>query len=206
DMATVVKTVKEYIEANPLPPSVSVNWAGKAYLNLVWQDKMVSGMFDSLTSAFAIVFIMMVILFRSLILGLLAMLPLSITILFMYGMIGWMGKYYDMPIAVLSALTLGLSVDFAIHFIERTRTYFEETKSWQKTVVLMFQEPATAISRNALVIAFGFTPLLLAPLVPYITVGAFLATIMAVSASVTIIVLPASMELLKGVLFKAGKN
>ncbi|MCW8998736.1 MAG: MMPL family transporter, partial [Kangiellaceae bacterium] len=177
DMATVVKTVKEYIEANPLPPSVSVNWAGKAYLNLVWQDKMVSGMFDSLTSAFAIVFIMMVILFRSLILGLLAMLPLSITILFMYGMIGWMGKYYDMPIAVLSALTLGLSVDFAIHFIERTRTYFEETKSWQKTVVLMFQEPATAISRNALVIAFGFTPLLLAPLVPYITVGAFLATI-----------------------------
>ncbi|WP_196138167.1 RND family transporter [Aliikangiella sp. G2MR2-5] len=201
-MAQVVETVNQYIVDHPLPSGVSVNWAGKAYLNLIWQDKMVSGMADSLMSAFVIVLVMMIFLFRSVIYGLLAMLPLSITIVFMYGMIGWTGKYYDMPIAVLSALTLGLSVDFAIHFIERTRTYYQQTGSWNETLSLMFKEPATAISRNALVIALGFTPLLLAPLVPYITVGAFLATIMAVSAMVTIIVLPASFNLLKVFLFK----
>ena len=63
----------------------------------------------------------MVVLFRSFGYGLLAMLPLTITITFIYGLIGWVGKDYDMPIAVLSALTLGLSIDFAIHFIERSR-------------------------------------------------------------------------------------
>jgi len=120
----------------------------------------------------------------------------------MYGMIGWVGKYYDMPIAVLSALTLGLSVDFAIHFIERTRSIYNQTDDWKKTIELMFEEPARAITRNALVIALGFLPLLLAPLVPYITVGAFLAVIMGVSALVTIFVLPASMQLLKSVLFR----
>ncbi|TQV77291.1 MMPL family transporter [Aliikangiella marina] len=205
DMKAVIESVEGFVANNPLPENIELNWAGKAYLNLIWQDKMVAGMFDSLVSAFAIVFIMMVILFRSLLFGLLAMLPLSITIIFMYGMIGWMGKYYDMPIAVLSALTLGLSVDFAIHFIERTRAYFKEHQDWQTTMKLMFEEPARAISRNALVIALGFTPLLLAPLVPYITVGAFLAAIMAVSALVTILVLPASFTLLKGILFKVAK-
>ncbi|MDH5433071.1 MAG: MMPL family transporter [Gammaproteobacteria bacterium] len=202
DMAEVVELVDKYLADNPVAGDIEVNWAGKAYLNLIWQDKMVSGMFDSLTSSFVIVFLMMAFLFRSVIFGLLAMLPLTITILFMYGMIGWIGKYYDMPIAVLSALTLGLSVDFAIHFIERTRAIYAETGDWKETINHMFKEPARAITRNALVIALGFTPLLLAPLVPYITVGAFLATIMAVSALVTIVLLPASMHVLKGFIFK----
>ena len=40
-------------------------------------------------------------------------------------------------------------------------------------------------------ISIGFTPLLLAPLVPYKTVGFFLATIMAVSWLATLFILPA---------------
>jgi hypothetical protein len=52
------------------------------------------------------------------------------------------------------------------------------------------------------VIALGFTPLLVAPLVPYVTVGAFLASIMAVSAVVTLILLPSSMTIMRGWLFK----
>ena len=143
---------------------------------------MVKGMLDSLLGAFAVVFLMMVFLFRSFWLGLIAMLPLTITITSIYGLIGWIGKDYDMPIAVLSALTLGLSVDFAIHFVQRTRDIYKETNNIKQTFELMFKEPATAISRNAIVIAVGFTPLLVAPLMPYVTVGFFLATIMAVSA------------------------
>ena len=144
-----------------------------------------------------IVFVMMVLLFRSFVFGILAMLPLTITITFIYGAIGLVGKDYDMPIAVLSALTLGLSVDFAIHFLARAREIYRQTGDVNFTLNAMFDEPASAISRNALVIALGFTPLLLAPLVPYITVGVFLASIMAISALVTLLVLPAAMFLLK---------
>ena len=195
DMSRVVNLVDEYIEKNPLPKFIKLDWAGKAYLNVVWQENMVAGMLDSLISAFVIVFIIMVALFRSLIFGLLAMLPLTITITFIYGLIGIIGKDYDMPIAVLSALTLGLSVDFAIHFLERARETFKSTQSVKKTFDLMFEEPAIAISRNAIVIALGFTPLLFAPLVPYITVGVFLASIMAISALVTLLILPSVMIL-----------
>lgn len=204
DMTAVIQTVSDYIDAHPLPAGLEADWAGKAYLNVVWQENMVAGMLDSLMGAFVMVFIMMIILFRSLVYGILAMLPLTITITFIYGLIGIVGKDYDMPIAVLSALTLGLSVDFAIHFLERARATFKDTGSIQETMAIMFEEPATAISRNALVIALGFTPLLFAPLVPYITVGVFLASIMAISALVTLLLLPAVMTLGRKIVFKSA--
>jgi uncharacterized protein len=187
----VVQWVNNYIAENPAPMNISVNWAGKSYLNIVWQDAMVSGMAASLLSSFVIVFIMMIVLFRSFKYGMLAMLPLTFTITMIYGLIGWMGKAYDMPIAVLSALTLGLSIDFAIHFLQRSRELINETACVLKAMNQMFEEPSRAISRNAIVIAIGFTPLLFSPLVPYITVGFFLASIMALSALVTLILLPA---------------
>ncbi|GAB3021899.1 efflux RND transporter permease subunit [Bowmanella dokdonensis] len=203
DMTAVMDKVRTYLDLHPLPEGLTLNWAGKAYLNVIWQQQMVEGMLDSLMSAFVIVMLMMMLLFRSILFGVLAMLPLTLTITLIYGLIGWLGKDYDMPIAVLSALTLGLSVDFAIHFIERFRATLSQHKDWQTTLALMFEEPARAISRNAIVIAMGFTPLLFAPLVPYITVGVFLASIMAISALVTLVMLPAVMTLLRRWLFKS---
>jgi predicted RND superfamily exporter protein len=63
-----------------------------------------------------------------------------------------------------------------------------------------------AISRNAITISVGFTPLLFAPLVPYRTVGFFLATIMAVSWLATLFILPALITMLKKFVFKKDSD
>ena len=204
DMTRVTERVAGYMAENPPPPGVAAGWAGLTYLNVVWQKAMVHGMLKALLGSFIVVFIMMVVLFRSFWFALLAMLPLSITIAFIYGLIGLTGKDYDMPVAVLSSLTLGLSVDFSIHFLQRARAIQRETGSWRDTVERMFSEPARAITRNAIVIAIGFLPLLGSTLTPYSTVGFFLAAIMAVSCMVTLLLLPAAMELLKPRLFGEG--
>jgi len=194
DMRLAIDFLDDYLATYPLPDNVEMQWAGKTFINVVWQEVMVKGMLKSLLGAFAVVFLMMALLFRSPRLGLLAMVPLSVTILGVYGIIGWIGKDYDMPIAVLSSLTLGLSVDFAIHFIERARTYLRDSGSFAVAERQIFEEPARAIARNAIVIAIGFTPLFFAPLVPYITVGAFMAAIMALSGATTLLLLPALMS------------
>jgi len=206
DMSLVVDFLGDYLANRPLPADVEMRWAGKAYINVVWQDMMVTGMLKSLLGAFVAVFLMMALLFRSARLGLLAMVPLSVTILGVYGVIGWIGKDYDMPIAVLSSLTLGLSVDFAIHFIQRARALLGSTGSFVVAQKQMFEEPARAIARNAIVIAIGFTPLFFAPLMPYITVGAFMAAIMALSSTTTLLLLPALMSLAGPWLFPEMRN
>ena len=134
------------------------------------------------------------------------MIPLSVTIALIYGMIGLLGKDYDMPVAVLSALTLGLSVDFAIHFLQRAREMHKVHGTWKDAITHMFKEPAMAISRNAIVISIGFMPLLVAPLVPYRTVGFFLAMIMAGSWLATLVLLAALVTMLQRVLFKQPAN
>jgi len=201
-MQKVVEDVENYLAANPPPVALDHNWAGLTYLNTVWQDKMVSGMLKAFLSSFVVVFIMMVILFRSPLWGLLAMIPLSVTIALIYGIIGFACKDYDMPVAILSSLTLGLAVDFAIHFLERTRMAYKKAGSWSRAIKEMFEEPARAISRNVIVIAVGFTPLLAAPLVPYKTVGIFLASIMTISGIATMLILPASVTVLQRWLFR----
>jgi predicted RND superfamily exporter protein len=205
DMSAVIAALDDYLASEPLPPEVTMRWAGKTYINVVWQTDMVSGMLKSLLGAFAIVLLMMALLFRSLSFGLLAMVPLSVTIVGVYGLIGWIGKDYDMPIAVLSSLTLGLSVDFAIHFIQRLRDIVAGGVRFNEARELMFHEPARAIARNAIVIAFGFTPLFFAPLVPYITVGAFMASIMAISGFSTLVLLPAVLSWAGPKLFRPAR-
>jgi len=206
DMEKVIEAVDVYFEDNAPPAPLTHQWAGLTYINTVWQNKMVWGMLQSLMGSFIIVFIMMAILFRSPLWGLVCMVPLSITIAVIYGIIGLVGKDYDMPVAVLSALTLGMAVDFAIHFLERARSTHAATGSWKASASVMFGEPARAISRNVLVIAIGFLPLLAAPLVPYKTVGIFLCAIMALSGIVTLLILPALLTVLEERLFKTAKG
>ncbi len=193
-----------WIEANPPPIPTEFEWAGLTYLNVVWQQRMVGGMLSALLSSFVVVLLMMTFLFRDWKFGLLSMVPLSLTIGLTYGIIGLAGKAYDMPVAVLSSLTLGLSVDFAIHFLQRSRELVRETGSWAVAWPMMFREPARAISRNAIIIAIGFTPLLFAPLVPYRTVGFFLATIMFVSWVATLFILASLITLFQKQLFGRG--
>ncbi|CAN2039280.1 Membrane transport protein domain-containing protein [Candidatus Magnetomoraceae bacterium gMMP-15] len=201
-----VKAVNEYFKIHEPPAELSYKWAGLHYINLVLEDKLVWGFLQSFLGSFLIVFIMMSFLFRSPLWGILCMVPLTITLMAIYGITGIIGKDYDLPIAVLSALSIGMAVDFAIHFLERSRSAYNKKGSWKEVVPKMFGEPARAISRNVLVIAIGFLPLLVASLVPYKTTGIMLFTILSVSGIITLLALPVVLKLAEKWFFKKVKT
>jgi predicted RND superfamily exporter protein len=203
DMTSVVDNIDTYLEKNPPPVPMDIEWFGLTYINVVWQQKMVKGMLEAFAGSFLVVFLMMVVLFRSALWGILSMIPLTITIAAIYGAIGIIGKDYDMPVAVLSSMTLGMAVDFAIHFLARSRQMYPSYNSWERSLPAIFSEPARAITRNIIVIAVGFLPLLLAPLTPYKTVGVLLASILLVSGVGTLLLLPALMKVFEKRLFQS---
>jgi predicted RND superfamily exporter protein len=203
-VSRVVARADRFVDENPPPEGVEIHWAGLPYINIVWQEQMVSGMRASLMGSYVVVLIMMILLFRSIRWGLISMLPLTITIMAIYAFIGYIGKPYDMPVAVLSSLTLGLSVDFAIHFIQRLRTIHKRTENFRDSYHEIFEGAGRAISRNVLVIAIGFIPMLFSSLVPYITVGSFFLAIMFVSGLVTMLLLPALSKTFNRVLLPEG--
>jgi predicted RND superfamily exporter protein len=203
-MHGVETRVSEFMQSNPPPDGILFRWSGLTYINKVWQELMVGGMFKALLGAAAVVLILMLIEFRSWILGLLSMLPLTLAILISYGLAGWIGKDYDMPIAVCSTLTLGMAIDFAIHYIQRWRLHYRRTQNLEEAHSYMFGDPGRAILRNAIVIALGFLPLMLSNLLPYVTVGIFFALLMLISTLTTLLVLPAALRYLGPRLLKGG--
>jgi predicted RND superfamily exporter protein len=196
DMSAVVAAVHDFIAQHPLPEHIHAQWFGLTYINVAWQEEMVTGMLEAFAGSFVVVLVMMIALFRSVIWGALSMIPLTFSVGLIYGVTGIVGKDYDMPVAVLSALSLGLAVDYAIHFLARSRALLQNGHSWDQVMRMMYGEPARAISRNAIVLGLGFAPLLVAPLVPYQTVGVLIAAILITAGAATLIILPAMMTIL----------
>ncbi len=205
DMSKVAQEVKNFFKENPPPFNIHHKWFGLTYINVIWQHKMVLGMLEAFLGSFLVVLLMMTLLFGSSLWGILSMVPLGLTILFIYGTIGIIGKDYDMPVAVLSSLSLGLAVDYAIHFLARGREMYERYGNWEATATSIFGEPARAISRNAIVVGIGFLPLIFAPLVPYKTVGILIASILFVAGITSLFLLPAAISVLEKWMFPKTK-
>src|SRR3972149_5469297 len=121
-----------------------------------------------------------------------------------------MGKDFDMPIAVLSCLSLGMAVDFSIHFISGLRQRLSEegpagtpsNESLTDALTWTAERPGKGIMRNAVLYASAFSVMLFAPLTPYVTVGAFIVSMMFLSAIITMIYLPALIILFRKQLLK----
>jgi hypothetical protein len=196
EMRSVENRLSAFMHNSPPPAGVTLRWSGLTHINKVWQNLMVVGMLKAILGSFAIVFLLMLVEFRSFVLGLLAMIPLGLAILFSYGLVGWAGKDYDMPIAVCSSLSLGLGIDFAIHFLHRFRQHSAAHPDPEEVSRFMFGEPGRAIARNAIVITLGFVPLIASSLTPYVTVGTFFALLMVSSTLATLFILPAALRIL----------
>ena len=206
DMERVVRAAERFMGDHPPPVELERDFFGLTYINVVWQDKMVSGMLQAFLGSFLVVLLMMILLFRSALWGILCMVPLTVSVGLIYGLVSLVGKDYDMPVAVLSALSLGLAVDYAIHFLARSRFAHELHGSWRAAVGPVFGEPARAITRNAVVVGVGFLPLLAAPLMPYKTVGLFIALILLTAGAATLLILPALIRVLEPWLFPATRG
>ncbi|MHB9099950.1 MAG: efflux RND transporter permease subunit [Sulfuricella sp.] len=208
-MRQVIEAAAGYQKAHPL--AVTVKPAGIAYFNLVWNDEVLGDLVLGLVLALVAVFVILALDFRSAKWALVAYVPLLFTILLIYGVVGFVGKDFDMPLSVMSTLSLGMAVDFSIHFISRFRQHLVETggatsaAAVREALLWTAARPGKGILRNALLFAAAFSVMLFAPLTPYMAVGAFIVSMMLLSALLTILYLPALVMLGRNWLFDQPK-
>ena len=204
-MSEVLRTVDDF--RRTAPPWISFFPAGIAYFNLVWNDVVLGDMIRGFALALVAVFLILALNFRSIRWAVVGSMPLLVTIVVIYGVVGWTGKQFDMPIAVLSCLSLGMAVDFSIHFIGRfqqrrmeaggERGGAEPARSGAaedataQALLWTAERPGRGIVRNAILFAAAFSVMLFAPLTPYVTVGAFIVAMMLLSALLTLLLVPA---------------
>ncbi|MBI4741386.1 MAG: MMPL family transporter [Betaproteobacteria bacterium] len=195
-MRQVSAAAEEYHKAHPL--AATVKPAGIAYFNLVWNEEVLGDLVLGLGLALVVVLAILALDFRSFKWALVAYVPLLLTILLIYGVVGFAGKDFDMPLSVMSTLSLGMAVDFAIHFVSRFRQRRAEVgagetpaETLEESLAWTAARPGKGIMRNAILFAAAFSVMMAAPLTPYIAVGAFIVSMMLLSALLTLMLLPA---------------
>jgi len=205
DTEKLIEDLKSYFAKHPLP-GVELKPAGIAYFNMVWNHEVLIGMLEGFILSSILVLFLLILDYRSLKWGIISFIPLFFTIILIYGFTGFVGKDFDMPISVLSTLSLGMAIDFAIHFVSRFKQRLKETSNIEDALLWTIARPGKGIIRNAILFAVGFSPMIFAALTPYITVGFFMMAIMILSAVTTIIYLPALIYLFQRWLIKGTSH
>ena len=194
DTEGVLAAARGHLVSQPIP-GVELRPAGIAYFNMVWNQEVLVGMLEGFIASCILVLVLLVLNYRSLRWGVVSFLPLLFTVVLIYGAVGFIGKDFDMPISVLSTLSLGLAIDFAIHFVSRFQQRYRETGDLEGALVWTAARPGLGILKNGVLFASGFAVMLAAALTPYVTVGVFMIAIMLLSAAATVVYLTAVVAL-----------
>ncbi len=187
---SAIRTAEDY-EAEFKKHGISMNFAGSGYKSLVFSDLILYGQISSLIVSLVIVAILITIMFKSILLGLIGSVPIAITAIISFGIMGLSNIALSTTTALLSSIAIGIGIDYAIHFIDRFKHYFTETGSIEKASLSTMNSTGRAILFNALVVVSGFLVLLFSVFPPNRILGMLVSLNMSLTfiATVTIMYL-----------------
>ncbi len=122
-------------------------------------NSIIRGQIYSLIFAIVIIAILLVIIFRSVVAGLLGSFPLIYTLIAMFGTMGWLGIKLDIATAMLSSIAIGVGVDYTIHFFWRYKYEMFQGRNPREAVMKTLTTTGRGITINALSVVLGFTVL-----------------------------------------------
>ena len=170
---------------------LEVSLTGKTQLWQRMNPKVVDSFVTSITAALILMTIMMIVVFRSVGLGLLAMIPNGLPLLIGAGLLVLLGKTLDIGTVIVFSVCLGIAVDDTVHFLANYNALRRKGRSAREAIASIFTHtmPALVITTVVLVTAFG--TFAFASFVPNQFFGIMVAFILSVALITDATLLPA---------------
>lgn len=141
--------------------------------------------------------LMFFVLFRSLKIALLAMLPNILPVAVVLGVIGWLKIPLDMMTITIAAIGVGIAVDNTIHYIHRFRDEIQKDGDYVKTMHRCHGSIGHAMHYTSLTIIIGFSILSLSNFVPTVCFGLLTGLSMLIALLADLTFLPRMLILTK---------
>jgi len=178
----------EILTAND--PSVEVI-GGYGYVRAELANKVQSGTIFSLGIALLVIFILLSIIFRSFSAGILGIIPLTISMLILFGLMGLTGVRLDVATALLSSVMIGVGVDYTIHFLWRYREERNKNRPAREAVITTITTTGRGIIFNALSVIVGFVVLIISSFTPIRFFGILVVVSILSCLAGALVILPA---------------
>ncbi|TET14908.1 MAG: hypothetical protein E3J77_03455 [Actinobacteria bacterium] len=154
------------------------------------------GQVKSIITAFIAVSIMLMLQFGSLILGLFAMIPITLTIVTAFGIMGLLSIDLNIGTIMVASIAIGAGIDYTIHYISR---YKNELKKRSKIEAMKITLTGTgrAIVFNSVSVAAGVFMLGFSEIKMMAVFGKLIGSVMLLSVIYTLTLLPILLDSIK---------
>ena len=169
---------------------------------MVLFNTMLSQLLDSqlntLSYILLIVFIMFIVLLRSIRYAVLGIVPNVLASAMVIGAMGFAGIPLDMMTTTIAAICIGIGVDNAIHYLHRFRAEYEERGSARVAVSFSHESIGRALLYTSITVVAGFSVLGFSNFVPTVMFGFWTAVAMVLALIANLTLLPALLVLTHG--------
>ena len=192
NVSRLASVVQEYLDEHfPEGGDLRVRMIGGTTLMDRIFTQMTQSQLIGLATTVAAVTVLVMLLMGSIVAGLIAAIPLLLTVTFSMGIMAYTGQPLDIMTLMVSVVAVGIGVDYSIHFISRFRSEFRQDRNAERSLQATIRTTGRGITYNALTVALGFFILIFASFKGIRTFGWQIALTMAVSAVSAISIIPA---------------
>ncbi len=119
------------------------------------QEVLLEDLFNSFVTALVLVAIVMMVALRSVIGGLLAMLPNVFPTIILFGAMGWNGRAIDIGSVMTASVALGIAVDGTFHFLKWFVHSLKEGATREAAITIAYQRCGRALIQTTLICTCG---------------------------------------------------
>jgi len=157
----IESTLKDFNEENK---DIRVRVTGAQYLMKDLNEMMIVNQRNTLYLAFFLIFLMLLISLRRFKPSIISLLPIIFTVIFLLGFLGISGISLNIITATIFSITIGVGVDYAVHFTSVWQYHKNKGLNSQKAAEKAYKYTARPILANAFGLAIGLSALLLSPI------------------------------------------
>ncbi|TKG97003.1 hypothetical protein EYV94_00835 [Puteibacter caeruleilacunae] len=143
-------------KARELYPKAHITTVGSIPQFTSMMQYVVRGQIQSFFIALAIIAILLMIVFGSVRIGFIGLIPNIAPALAVGGTMGWLDIPLDMMTATIIPMILGLAVDDTIHFINHGHLEFNRQRNYRRAILRSFRTVGVALVLSTLVISANF--------------------------------------------------
>ncbi len=167
-----------------------IHVTGMPFINEKLDINLVKSQFVSLALAIVMVLILVSLMMKSVKKGIYVSLPITTTIIILYGSMGLLGIPLNIVTALVASIALGIGIDYSIHFMSHYEHSFSKTHNIHDAIEETMTMSGKAILINFISVSAGFLVLVFSDLVPMIYFGILIAASMLGSSLGALTLLP----------------
>ena len=196
DSEQALQAIMAYVKDN-FPKDISVEANGSMFIEQSLNTLVVQSQLISVAVSFGIVFLILAVYYRSIIAGIIGIIPLMISVALNFGFMGIVGIKLNIGTAMVASFAIGIGIDYTIHYLAAYHHEYTKRRDDRNFLIHTFYGSGKAILFNAVSVGAGFAVLMLSKFNMLSELGLLIALVMGTSSFASLTVLPTILSIVK---------